>query len=113
MKKGVILMVEPETEVLWAVKEDLMRQCDRKLKIYSADCDPEALEKLKQLQTCNDSVALFVVNQQKSSITGIEFLEIVMKTFPTAKRLLLNVYDDDIPSRMPLLQTVTISESND
>jgi len=113
MIKGVILMVEPETEVLWAVKENLMRQCDRKLKIYSVDSDPEALEKLKQLQTCNDSVALFVVKQQKSSITGMEFLEIVMKTFPTAKRLLLNSYDDDIPSRMPLLQTVTISESND
>jgi len=97
MIKGVILMVEPETEVLWAVKGNLMRQFDCKLKMYSADCDPAALEKLKQLQACNDSVALFVVKQQKSSNTGTEFLEIVMKTFPTAKRLLVNTYDD-IPS---------------
>lgn len=107
--QGVILLVEPETEVLWAIKENLMRYQEREFKIYSADCDSAALEKLKQLKQCNDSLALFVVKQQNSPITGKEFLQTVMETFPTAKRLMLNLYDDDdIPARMPLLQTVEI-----
>ncbi|KJH70347.1 response regulator [Aliterella atlantica] len=106
---SVIVLVEPETGVLWAIKENLMRQFQREFKIYSADSDPAALEKLKQLQQCNDSLALFVVKQQNSPITGVEFLQLVMETFPTAKRLLLNLYDDDdIPARIPLLQTLEI-----
>lgn len=107
--QSVILVVEPEAEVLWAIKENLMRQFQHEFKIYSADCDTAALEKLKQLKKCNDSLALFVVKQQNSPIAGTEFLQMVMETFPTAKRLLLNLYDDDdIPARMPLLQTVAI-----
>lgn len=90
---GVIVLGKHKTGVLWAIYRKFNGTISASVKI----------------QKYNDSLALIVVKQQNSPISGVEFLQLVMETFPTAKRLLLNLYDDDdITARMPLLQTVEI-----
>ena len=108
MAKPLILMFDPNPEVLWAVKNDLQRQYEDRFQVVRADSDTTALETLKQLKEC-ESVTLFLVEQQRSYMTGMEFLKATLKLFPKAKRFLLTAYDtDDVPSRVPLQKVMVI-----
>jgi thioredoxin reductase (NADPH) len=109
MSKPVILLVDPEPEVLWAIKADLQRQYNGRFKILQAESYIFALEKLKQLQEQNNSVTLLVVEQQSSKIASMEFLKVVREMFPKAKRFLLTVHDtDEIPNQLPLPKALVV-----
>lgn len=108
MAKPLILMVDPNPEALWAIKNDLQRQYEDRFQVVRADSDTGAFETLKQLKEC-ELVTLFLVEQQKSHMTGTEFLKATMKLFPKAKRFLLTVYDtDDVPIRVPLQKVMVV-----
>jgi thioredoxin reductase (NADPH) len=110
MAKPVILVVEPSPEVLRAIKGDLRRQYEDRLRVLRVDSDTTGLETLKQLQECNESVTLFVVEQQRSQMTGMEFLKAARKLFPKAKRVFLTVYDTDNASiRVPLQKVLVLN----
>ncbi len=109
MDKPVILVVDPEPEVLWAIKNDMQRMYSNAFQVLRSDSDKNALEKLKQLQKQNNSATLFVVEQQSSEMAGMVFLKAVMEMFPKAKQFLLTAYDtDDISSRLPVSRAVVI-----
>jgi thioredoxin reductase (NADPH) len=109
MAKPVILVVDPSPEVLWAIKGDLQRQYEDCFQVVRADSDATALEKLKHLKECNEWVTLFVVEQQRSRMTGMEFLEAAMMLFPKAKRVSITVYDsDDASIRVPLQKAMSL-----
>jgi thioredoxin reductase (NADPH) len=109
MAKPVILVVEPDLEVLWAIKGDLQRQYEDRFRVLQADSDATALETLKQLKECKECVTLFVVEQQSSLMTGLQFLKAARKLFPRAKRVLLTVYDtNDAPIRVPLQKAIVV-----
>ncbi len=109
MIKPVILVVNPEPEVLWAIKDDLQRKYNGNFRVLQTDSETTALKRLKQLQEQNDLVTLLVVEQQKSQMAGKDFLKSVMEIFPKAKRVLLTVYDtDDVPIQLPLPKAVVV-----
>ena len=112
MTQSVILIVDPEPEVLLAIKDDLQRQYNDKLEVLQADSDSAAIEKLKKLKKIQEqkkSVTLFVVEQQNSQIAGMDFLNMVMAIFPKAKQVLFKVHDTDgLPNQLPLLNAVVV-----
>ncbi len=109
MIKPVILVVDPEPEILWAVKDDLQQKYNGNFQLIRANSDTATLEKLRQLQKQNDLTTLFVVEQQSSQMTGAEFLNLVIKMFPKAKQFLLKIHDtDDVPCYLPLLKAVIV-----
>ena len=109
MAKPVIVMVEPDPEVLWAIKGDLQRQYEDNFRVLRADSDATALETLKQLKECKECMTLFVVEQQRSNMTGMQFLLAAWKLFPKAKRVLLTVYDtNEAPIRVPLQKAIVV-----
>lgn len=109
MAKPVILVVDPNPEVLWAIKDDLQRQYEDSFQVLRAGSDTTALETLKKLNECSECVTLFVVEQQRSQMTGTEFLEAAKKVFPKAKQVLLTLFErNDTPVRVPLQKAVVI-----
>lgn len=108
MTKPVVLIVEPDDEILWAIKDDLQRQYEDCLQVLHVDSDTMTFEMLKQLKECK-CVTLLVVEQQKSQMTGIDFFKTAMEWFPKAKRVLITVHDtNDASVRVPLQKAVVV-----
>lgn len=94
MAKPVILSVDDDREVLRAVERDLRRKYAGDYRVLRAESGDAALEIVRELKVRNDSVALFLVDQRMPGMSGVEFLEQAIKTFPDAKRVLLTAYAD-------------------
>jgi len=94
MAKPVLLVVDDDHEVLHAIERDVRRKFGVQFRIVRADSGAAALETLKQLKLRNDSVALLLVDQRMSHMTGVDFLQQAVKLFPDAKRALLTAYAD-------------------
>ena len=80
-----ILYVDDEKNNLIAFKANFRFDFD----IYIAESATEGLEVLKQKQ-----INIIITDQRMPEITGVEFLESIMKTFPYAIRILLTGYTD-------------------
>lgn len=95
MYKPVILTVNDNPELLKASKSRLTSEfCDR-FEVLMADGGATALEALKQLKQRRMPVALLLVEQQMSGMTGIEFLEKALEISPEAKCVLLTAMEAD------------------
>jgi thioredoxin reductase (NADPH) len=94
MVKPVILTVDDDPEVLQAVSRDLRQQYGDRFRILRADSGAIALTTVQQLKLRNEPVALFLVDQRMPQMSGVEFLEQALPTFPEAKRALLTAYAD-------------------
>ncbi len=93
MAKPVILAVDGDPQVLWAVERDLRRRYAREYRVLRADSGESALDTLGKLKLRGDPVALFLVDQRMPKMTGVEFLEAIWQ-FPDARRALLTAYSD-------------------
>ena len=93
MAKPVILAVDDDPQVLWAVERDLRRRYAREYRVLRADSGESALDTLGKLKLRGDPVALFLVDQRMPKMTGVEFLEAIWQ-FPDARRALLTAYSD-------------------
>src|SRR5262245_62839846 len=94
MGKPVILALDDDPDVLWAVERDLRKQYASRFRIVRADAGATAIETLKQLKLRDDTVALFLVDQRMPGMTGVEFLAQAIDFYPDAKRALLTAYAD-------------------
>jgi thioredoxin reductase (NADPH) len=94
VEKSVILAVDDEPAVLSAVARDLRREYGKQYRVMRADSGTTALESVRQLKLRNEPVALFLVDQRMSRMSGVEFLEAAIELFPDAKRVLLTAYAD-------------------
>jgi thioredoxin reductase (NADPH) len=94
MAKPVILAVDDDQAVLSAVQRDVRRQFGRDFRVVAAPSASQALDTLKQLTVRNEPVALFLVDQRMPHMTGVEFLNEALRSFPSAKRVLLTAYAD-------------------
>jgi len=92
--KPVLFTVDDDPEVLRAVERDLRRRYGREYRILRADSGRTALDSLGKLKLRNDPVALFLVDQRMPRMTGVDFLDEALVTFPEAKRVLLTAYAD-------------------
>jgi len=94
LAKPVVFAVDDDREVLRSVERDLRRHYAREYRILSASSGQEALDALDKLKLRGDSVALFLVDQRMPRMTGVEFLEKALETYPEARRVLLTAYAD-------------------
>ncbi len=94
MTNPVIMAIDDDGTVLNAVERDLRSKFGRDYRVVKANSGAAALEVIKQLQTRNEAVALFLSDQRMPQMTGIQFLEKAREVFPEAKRVLLTAYAD-------------------
>lgn len=99
MTKPVILIVNDNPEVIKVDEHHLKSEFGNSFQVLLADSGTSALEALKQLKQRHVPVALFLVEQQMSGMTGIEFLKQAMELFPEAKCVLHTDVDTDTDIR--------------
>ena len=92
--RPVLLTVDDNPQVVWAIEHDLRRQYGKRFRILKADSGHKALGLVKQLKLRNEIVALLLVDQRMPQMSGVELLERSMDIFPEAKRVLLTAYAD-------------------
>ena len=79
---------------LIALEHDLKQQYSNRFRILQADSGLKGLELIKQLKLRSEFVALFLVDQRMPQMTGVEFLQHALNTYPEAKSMLLTDYAD-------------------
>ncbi len=94
MPKPVLMTVDDDPEVLRAVERDLRKQYADRYRIVRADSGASALQSLQTLKKRNEAVALLLVDQRMPEMSGVEFLNKAIATYPEAKRVLLTAYAD-------------------
>lgn len=94
MTKPVILTVDDDPTVLNAVERDLRKRYGQDYRLMKVNSGSAALGALKELQSRNQSVALFLADQRMPQMTGVQFLEQARALFPEAKKVLLTAYAD-------------------
>jgi len=92
--KPVIFSIDDDSSVLSAVERDLRAHYGKDYRIIPINSGRAALDYLKKLQQRNETVALFLVDQRMPEMSGVEFLEQAVQTYPQAKRVLLTAYAD-------------------
>jgi thioredoxin reductase (NADPH) len=92
--KPVLLTVDDDPLVLVAIERDFKQQYSNRFLLLQADSGFKGLELIKQLKLRSESVALFLVDQRMPQMTGVEFLEHALNTYPEAKSMLLTDYGD-------------------
>jgi thioredoxin reductase (NADPH) len=90
----ILITVDDEPEVLWAVDRDLRRHYGADYQTIRAPSGEAALAALSDLKKRNQMVALFLVDQRMPGMGGIDFLAQAIEFFPRAKRVLLTAYAD-------------------
>jgi thioredoxin reductase (NADPH) len=94
MAKPILLSVDDDSDVLRAIERDLRSKYGAEYRVIGSDSPEGALDLLKQLKVRNDSVALLLADQRMPRMDGVEFLQLAMEIFPSAKRALLTAYAD-------------------
>ena len=94
MAKPVIFSIDDDPSVLNAVERDLRARYGQDYRIIPINSGRAALDYLQKLQQRNETVALFLVDQRMPEMSGVEFLEQAILTYPQAKRVLLTAYAD-------------------
>jgi thioredoxin reductase (NADPH) len=94
MSRPTILTVDDDREVLRAIERDLRRRYAERYRVLKADSGQSALAALRELKVRNDAVALLLVDQRMSGMSGVEFIKQANGVFPDAKRALLTAYAD-------------------
>jgi len=102
MSQPVVMVIDPQPELIWAIKKDLQRFY-QKLRTVYANSPLETLKKLKELQSHSDMPTLLIVEQKTLQIEAVDLLQLVREMFPKVQRLMLKVYDsDELPSCIPI-----------
>jgi thioredoxin reductase (NADPH) len=94
MPKPVIFSIDDDPSVLSSIERDLRARYGKEYRILPIDTGNTALEYLKKLEQRNETVALFLVDQRMPEMSGTEFLQEALQTYPQAKRVLLTAYAD-------------------
>ena len=94
MAKPVIFSIDDDPSVLNAVERDLRARYGRDYRVIPINSGKAALDYLPKLQQRNETVALFLVDQRMPEMSGVEFFEQAILTYPQAKRVLLTAYAD-------------------
>jgi thioredoxin reductase (NADPH) len=94
MAKPVIFSIDDDPSVLNTIEQDLRERYGKDYRILPINSGKAALDYLKRLAQRNETVALFIVDQRMPEMSGVEFLEQAIMTYPQAKRVLLTAYAD-------------------
>ena len=94
MGKPIILTVDDDPQVLYAIEHDLKKRYSERFRVLRAGSGRGALDLLRRLEERNEVVALLLVDHRMPQLTGVETLQEAIKLYPGAKRTLLTAYAD-------------------
>ena len=94
VRDPVIMAVDDEAGVLYAVERDLSSRYSDRFSIMAAESGESALETLRELKVRGDPVALLLVDQRMPGMSGVKFVGLALELFPDVKRVLLTAYAD-------------------
>jgi thioredoxin reductase (NADPH) len=92
--RPAILTVDDDPGVSRAVARDLRRRYGETHRIVRAESGRQALDALREMKLRGDLVAILLADHRMPEMNGIEFLELAMDLYPTARRVLLTAYAD-------------------
>src|SRR5664279_5942703 len=92
--RPAILTVDDDPGVSRAVARDLRRKYGEAYRIVRAESGQQALDAVREMKKRGDEVALLLADYRMPQMSGIEFLEQAMDSYPTARRVLLTAYAD-------------------
>lgn len=113
MSQPVIMVINPQPELIWAIKKDL-QHFYQKLTILYANSPFETLKKLKDSQLYSVTPTLLIVEQKTLQIEAVDLLQLVKEMFPKVQRLMLKVYDSDgLSSCIPIPTAFVVCTNNE
>jgi len=92
--RPAILTVDDDPGVSRAVARDLRRKYGEAYRIVRAESGQQALDAVQEMKKRGDEVAVLLADYRMPQMSGIEFLEQAMDSYPTARRVLLTAYAD-------------------
>src|SRR5664279_5530090 len=92
--RPAILTVDDDPGVSRAVARDLRRKYGEAYRIVRAESGQQALDAVREMKRRGDEVAVLLADYRMPQMSGIEFLEQAMDSYPTARRVLLTAYAD-------------------
>ena len=92
--RPAILTVDDDPGVSHAVARDLRRKYGEAYRIVRAESGQQALDAVREMKRRGDEVAVLLADYRMPQMSGIEFLEQAMDSYPTARRVLLTAYAD-------------------
>lgn len=94
MKLPFIIIVDDDEHVLRAIQRDIRNEYRDAYRVSATDSATEALDLINELNSKNETVALFISDQRMPEMEGVVFLEKAKKIYPDAKSVLLTAYSD-------------------
>lgn len=89
MDQPIIFLIAHERSVLEALNKDISKRFGNDYTIYCDQHPAAALERLKQMASDYDPLALIIADQRMPEMSGVDFLVKAHEIHPAAKRILL------------------------
>ena len=94
MAKPAIFVIENDENALNVIERDLKREYGERYRVIGETSVRNALDKLRELKTANEPVALLLADPRVLQASGEDLLNQASALFPDAKRALLIAYTD-------------------
>jgi thioredoxin reductase (NADPH) len=106
MVEPIIFLVAQQRSLLEALEADISRRFGNDCRILCENAPAEALAALEALEARSAPVALLIVDQQMSEMSGVDFLVRAHELHPSAKRILL--VERDYTATNPIVPAMTL-----
>jgi thioredoxin reductase (NADPH) len=108
MSQPVLFVIDDDTGVVHALRHDLSRRFGEDFRVIGDSSAAAGLALLHELASEHEPVALLIVDDNMTEMSGIEFLERAHGMHPLAKRVLL--VERDYSARSPVVEAMTLGQ---
>ncbi len=110
MNEPVLFVIDDDPGAVRALSGDLSRRFSEDFQVIGESSAAAGLTVLRRLAGEHQTVALLIVDQDMSEMTGVDFLAQAHQLHPHAKRVLL--VERDYSARSPVVQAMTLGEAD-
>ena len=109
MAQPVLFVVDDDTGVLHALRDDLSRRFGEDFRVIGDVSAADGLATLRELGNEHKPLALLIVDHNLSEMPGVDFLARAHEMHPLAKRVLR--VERDYCARSPVVQAMTLGQA--
>jgi thioredoxin reductase (NADPH) len=110
VNEPVLFVIDDDPGAVRALSRDLSRRFSEDFQVIGESSAVAGLTVLRRLAGEHQTVALLIVDQDMSEMTGVDFLAQAHQLHPHAKRVLL--VERDYSARSPVVQAMTLGEAD-
>jgi thioredoxin reductase (NADPH) len=107
--KPFLFLVDDDSDAVGRLRHDLKRRYGADYDVASVTSPTEGLTHLQELKERSAQVALLIVDQWMSEMTGIDFLIEAHEIYPDAGRLLV-IDVGDVSAETPIVKALTLNQ---